>query len=60
MAYWDKKSPVELTTFFTEKRFGSLAKKILDNIEYDVYSSSNAHMYLNKLIKLIDDVVILQ
>jgi len=55
LAYWDKKSPVELTTFFTEKRFGSLAKKILDNIEYDVYSSSNAHMYLNKLIKLIDD-----
>lgn len=50
LAYWDKSSPVELTTFFTEKRFGNLAKRILDNIEYDVYGSENANAYLNKLI----------
>ncbi len=52
LAYWDKSKPAELATFFTEKRFGSLAKKILNNIEYDVYGSENANMYLNKLIDL--------
>lgn len=51
LSYWDKKSPVELKTFFTEKRFGDKAKKILDNIEYDVYGSENAAEYLNKLIE---------
>lgn len=55
LSYWDKSSPVELLTFFTEKRFGSLAKKILDNIEYDIYGSSNAHEYLNKMIKFRED-----
>lgn len=55
LAYWDKSNPVELATFFTEKRFGSLAKKILDNIEYEVYGSDNANMYLNKLIELSED-----
>lgn len=55
LSYWDKKSPIELTTFFTEKRFGSLAKKILDNIEYDVYDASNAGDYLNKVIDLAND-----
>jgi hypothetical protein len=50
ISYWDKKSPVELVTFFTEKRFGSLGKKILDNIEYDVYGPNNAADYLNKMI----------
>ena len=50
LSYWDKSSPVELTTFFTEKRFGKDAKTILDNIEYDVYSSGNPNEYLNKLI----------
>jgi len=55
ISYWDKKSPVELVTYFTEKRFGSLAKKILDNIEYDVYDSSNAGEYLNKIIDLVND-----
>lgn len=55
LSYWDKKSPVELTTYFTEKRFGSLAKTILENIDYDVYGSHNANMYLNKLIDLQDD-----
>lgn len=55
LSYWDKKSPVELKTFFTEKRFGSLAKKILDNIEYDVYDSSNAGDYLNKIIGFTKD-----
>lgn len=55
LSYWDKKSPIELKTFFTEKRFGSLAKKILDNIEYDVYDSSNAGEYLNKIIDFLSD-----
>jgi hypothetical protein len=55
LSYWDKKSPIELTTFFSEKRFGSLGKKILDNIEYDVYDSSNAGEYLNKIIGFLDD-----
>lgn len=55
LSYWDKKSPIELKTFFTEKRFGSLAKKILDNIEYDVYDSSNAGEYLNKIIEFLTD-----
>lgn len=55
LSYWDKKSPIELTTFFTEKRFGSLAKKILDNIEFDVYDSSNAGEYLNKIISQLDN-----
>jgi len=55
LAYFDKSKPVELLTYFTEKRFGSLAKKILDNIEYDIYSAQNAHMYLNKIIALSHD-----
>lgn len=55
LSYWDKKSPIELKTFFTEKRFGSLAKTILDNIEYDVYDSSNAGEYLNKIISFLSD-----
>ena len=55
LAYWDKSKPVELVTYFTEKRFGSLAKKILDNIEYDVYGSENANAYLNKLIDFTSD-----
>src|SRR5712664_335067 len=55
LAYWDKSKPVELLTYFTEKRFGSLAKKILDNIEYDVYGSENANAYLNKLIDFTHD-----
>lgn len=53
LAYWDKKSPVELVTFF--KRFGQVGEKILDNIEYDVYDASNAGDYLNKLISFLQD-----
>src|SRR5579872_6279418 len=55
LSYWDKKSPIELVTFFSDKRFGSLGKKILDNIEYDVYDSSNAGEYLNKVIEWLSD-----
>ncbi len=54
LSYWDKKSPIELTTFFTKKRFGALAEQILDNIEYDVYGSDNAGEYLNKIIEMQD------
>ena len=53
LSYWDKKSPIELVTFFN--RFGELGKKILDNIEYDVYSSNNANEYLNKLISFTNN-----
>lgn len=55
LSYWDKKSPIELRKFFTEKRFGSLAKKILDNIEFDVYDASNAGDYLNKIINFVGE-----
>lgn len=53
LSYWDKKSPVELVTFF--KRFGDVGKKILDNIEFETYSSQNANAYLNKLIDFASD-----
>lgn len=55
IAYFDKKKPVELATFFTERRFGAKAKQILDNIEYDIYGSHNVHEYLNKMIRLASD-----
>jgi hypothetical protein len=50
LAYWDKKKPVELVTFF--KRFGDKGRKILDNLDYDVYGAKNANEYLNKLSDL--------
>lgn len=55
IAYFDKKKPIELLMFFTEKRFGSRAKTIMDNIEYDIYGASNAHEYLNKIINFKND-----
>jgi len=55
VSYFDKKKPVELLTYFTEKRFGAKAKTIIDNIEYDVYGAHNAHEYLNKMIALNED-----
>lgn len=53
LAYWDKKKPVELVTFF--KQFGDKGKKILDNLEYDVYSATNANAYLNKVFGFASD-----
>ena len=52
ISYWDKKKPVELFHFFHNiiKR-----PKLLDNIEYDVYTSHNANEYLNKLFALARD-----
>ncbi len=55
LAYWDKKSPVEMITYFTKKLFGDKAKKILDNIEFDCFSSVNANEYLNTLIRMQQD-----
>lgn len=55
ISYWDKKEPIELATYFTKKRFGDLAEKILDNIEYDVYGAQNANEYLNKMIDWASD-----
>ncbi len=53
LSYWDKKTPIELFTFFS--RFGETGKRILDNIEYDCYASVNANEYLNKLIGMAHD-----
>lgn len=50
LAYWDKKSPIELVDFFG--RMGLQGQKILNNIEYDVYGAHNANEYLNKVIEL--------
>jgi len=50
LAYWDKKQPIELLSFF--KRF---RPDLLDNIEYDLYGSHNANEYLNKLMSFIKD-----
>lgn len=50
LAYWDKKSPLELKNYFS--RFGEKGRKILDNIEYDVYGAHNAGQYLEKVIDL--------
>lgn len=51
ISYWDKKQPIELLTYFTKERFGDLADKILNNIEYEVFGASNANAYLNKLMQ---------
>lgn len=53
MAYWDKKAPKELITFF--RKFGAKGKKVLDNLEYDVYGSSNAGTYLEKVLGFKED-----
>jgi len=53
LAYFDKKKPIELKTFFMQ--FGAVGRKILSNIEYDIFSSSNANEYLNKLMQLSKD-----
>ena len=47
LAYWDKKEPVELLTFF-KKSYPELLK----NIDYDVYGAHNANQFLNKLIDM--------
>jgi hypothetical protein len=50
LAYFDKKKPIELVTYFSKHR-----PEILRNIEYDVYGSHNANEFLNKLIDLARD-----
>ena len=47
LAYWDKKAPIELLTFFKQNY-----PEVLKNIDYDVYGSQNANQFLNKLIDL--------
>jgi len=51
IAYFDKRTPIELFTWF--KRIGR--SDLLEHIEYDVYNSSNANEYLNKLITFTRD-----
>ena len=53
IAYFDKKKPIELKTFF--EPLGEKGRKILRNIEYDVYSAVNAGDYLLKLMELAKD-----
>jgi len=53
LAYWDKKKPVELKTYFS--KFGAKGRTILDNLEYDVFGAHNAGKYLDKIISMIDD-----
>lgn len=53
LSYWDKKQPIEMLTYFTYKRFGDKAKKVLDNITFDTYSAENANDYLNWLIQMV-------
>lgn len=53
LAYFDKKKPIELVTFF--RPMGEIGRKILNNIEYDIFSSSNANEYLNQLMRLSKD-----
>ena len=50
LAYWDKKAPLELLTFFKRRN-----PEILKNIEYDIYGAHNANEYLNKLIRIRKD-----
>jgi hypothetical protein len=47
IAYWDKKGPIELENFYCK-----IVKRpdLLDNITYDIYGSSNAGEYLEKLL----------
>jgi hypothetical protein len=53
LAYFDKKKPVELKTYF--EKFGEKGKRILENIDYDIYGSNNANQYLNKMIDFSTD-----
>lgn len=45
LAYFDKQKPIELLTFFKKHR-----PELLDNIDYEVYSSKNAYEFHNKLV----------
>lgn len=53
LAYFDKKKPIELVSYFS--RFGDKGKRILNNIEYEVYDAHNANDYLNKVIQTAKD-----
>lgn len=48
IAYFDKRTPVELYTFW--HKMGR--KDVLENIDYTSYSSANANEYLNDLMKM--------
>ncbi len=50
LAYFDKKQPIELLSFFKKHR-----PELLDNIEFELYGAHNAHEYLNKLISFTKD-----
>lgn len=53
LAYFDKKKPIELVTYF--RQMGDVGRRILNNIEYEIYSSANANEYLNKLMQFSRD-----
>ena len=51
LAYFDKRQPIELLSYFS--RIGR--RDILDNIEYEVFSSHNPQEYLNRLKRFAND-----
>ena len=53
LAYFDKKKPIELVTYF--RQFGDVGRRILNNIEYEVYGAENAEQYLIKVISMTKD-----
>lgn len=48
LAYFDKRQPVELLNFYKKYR-----PQLLKNIRYEVFSSRNAHDYLNTLMDFV-------
>jgi hypothetical protein len=50
LAYFDKRTPIEVLTFFKKHR-----PELLDLIEYESFSSSNANEYLNRMIQFTRD-----
>ena len=48
LAYWDKKEPIELVTFFKKH-----CPDALKNITWDMYGAHNANEYLIKLMDLV-------
>lgn len=53
ISYWDKKGPIELISYYS--KMGEIGKKILSNIDYDVYGATNAGQYLEQVIKFGKD-----
>lgn len=53
LAYFDKSKPIELVTYYS--KLGEKGRRILNNIEFDIYGAHNANEYLNKVIGFAKD-----